>query len=144
MRGQSADGGCEAKGTGAAGIQLHGSAEADNGTKGGSGGERGVEGDVQRMGDYGYEGSAIHGDTVSAVGRNESVEEKSEGVGGDHGSRKCSIWERGGGGGSRVDHATGRAENKDDARAGATSRDPSASADTQRFGTKAFTCRYRT
>lgn len=111
LHGQSADGGCEAKGTGVAGIQLHGSAEADNGTKGGSGGERGMERDVQRMGDYSYEGSAVHRDTVSAVGRNEIVEEKSEGVGGDDGSRKCSIWKRGRGSGSRVDHATGRAEN---------------------------------
>lgn len=144
MCGQSADGGCEAKGTGVTGIQLHGSVEADNGTKGGGGGERGVERDVQRMGDYGYEGSAVYGDTVSAVGGDEDVEEKSQGVGGNHGSRKRSLWERGRGGGSVVDDAAGCLENKDDAGARPTSRDPFAAADTQGFGTTAFVRRYRT
>lgn len=144
MCGQSADGGCETKGTGAAGTQFHGSVEADIEAKGGNWGERGVEGDVQRMGDYGHEGSAVYGDRVSAVGGNEGVEEKSEGVGADHRSRKRSIWEHGRGGGSVVDDAAGCFENKDDAGARATSRDPVAAADNQGFGTTAFVRRYRT
>lgn len=111
MRGQSADGGCEAKGTGAAGIQLIGSVEADIGTKGGVWGARGVEGDVPRMGNYGYEGSAVYSNTVSPVGGNEGVEEKSQGVGGNHGNGKCDIWEYGRGGGSVVDDAAGCPEN---------------------------------
>lgn len=142
MCGQSADGSREAKGTSVPGTQLHGSVEADRGTKGGSWGQRGVEGDVQGVGSYGYEGSAVYGDTVSAVGGDEGVEEWSEGVGGDHSGRKCSIWERGRGGGSVVDDASGCVENKDDAGAGATSRDPLAAADTPGFRTKDFIRRY--
>lgn len=144
MCGQGADRGCEAKGTGVAGTWLHGSVEADNGTKGGSGGKRGVERDVQRMGDHGDEGSAVYHDTVSAVGENEGVEEKSKGVRRDHGSRKCSIWELRRGSRGVVDDTAGCVENKDDAGAGATSCHPFAAADTQGVGTTASTRRYHT